>query len=102
MRRSSRSGSRFCRPRAMVLASSPISAEKNRVGPGMAGTPKKPDRCDIKHEIVALILSCIRRGVAKRRKREEEGTKREQGGVHPPFCINIKIKELQNLHFVSR
>jgi hypothetical protein len=57
----------------MDLASSPISVEKNRVGPGVAGVPKKLDRCDVKHEIVAFILSGIRRSVAKRRTQEMRG-----------------------------
>ncbi len=52
----------------MDFASSPISTEKNSVGPGMAGVPKKPDRCGVKHEIVALILTGIRASARKRRK----------------------------------
>lgn len=42
--------------------------EKNKVGPGVAGVQKKLDRCGGKHEIEALILTCIRAGVRKRRK----------------------------------
>ena len=52
----------------MVFASSLISVEKNRAGPGMAGAQKKLDRCGGKHEIVALILTAIRASVRKRRK----------------------------------
>jgi hypothetical protein len=50
----------------MVFASSPISVEKSRAGPGVAGGPKKLDRCGVKHEIEALILTGIRRGEEKR------------------------------------
>ncbi len=57
----------------MVLASSPISVEKNRVGPAMAGVPKKLDRCGVKHEVVALILAGIRVSAAKRRKKAIKG-----------------------------
>src|ERR1700731_4152731 len=50
----------------MVFASSPISVEKSRAGPGVAGGPKKLDRCGVKHEIVALILIGIRGSWEKR------------------------------------
>jgi hypothetical protein len=50
----------------MLFASSLISVEKSRVGLGMAGIPKKPDRCGVTHEIAALILTSIRRGREKR------------------------------------
>ena len=52
----------------MDFASSPISVEKNKVGPGVAGVQKKLDRCGGKHEIEALILTGIRASVRKRRK----------------------------------
>src|SRR6266480_1990245 len=68
IRRSSKSGSRFSRPRAIVFASSLISVEKNSAGPGVIEAPKKLDRCGVKHEIVALILTAIRASVRKRRK----------------------------------
>ena len=54
----------------MLFASSLISVEKNRVGTGVAELPKKPDRCGVKHEIVALILNGIRERTRKRRKAE--------------------------------
>jgi len=52
----------------MLFASSLISVEKNRAGPGLAGNPRNPDRCAIKHEVVALILTAIRASEAKRRE----------------------------------
>jgi hypothetical protein len=52
----------------MDFASSRISVEKNKVGPGVAGVQKKLDRCGGKHEIEALILTCIRASARKRRK----------------------------------
>ena len=52
----------------MDFASSLISVEKNRVGPGMAEVPRKLDRCGVKHEIVALILTGIRGRESKRRR----------------------------------
>jgi hypothetical protein len=45
--------------------------EKNRVGPGVAEVAKKLDGCDVKHEIVALILTGIRGSRGKRRIRVE-------------------------------
>jgi hypothetical protein len=51
----------------MDFASSPISVEKNRVGPGVAGVLKRLDRLVIKHEIEALILTGIRGREEKRR-----------------------------------
>jgi hypothetical protein len=97
----------------MDLASSPICVEKNSAGPGVAGDANKPDRCAVKHEIVALILIGIRgteqkrlsgvidsmiRGLLLGKGRAE----RVDGAPTPSFCMNIKRKELQSLHFVSR
>lgn len=70
----------------MDFASSPISVEKNRVGAGAAWAPKKLDRCDVKHEIVAFILTGIRNGVAKRRKGEE--LREQWGGGTPPAILH--------------
>src|SRR4029077_4962534 len=69
MRRSSRSGSRLCNPRAMLLASSLISVEKRSGDAGVAGNPKKADRWAVKHRIVAFILTVIRPAPPKRRTR---------------------------------
>src|SRR5882762_4317042 len=96
----------------MVFASSPISVEKSRVGPGVAGGPKKLDRCGVKHEIVALILTGIRRSREKRRRQIGRRLRSElrlalsgkQGGgsTHPPSkWIAFKTKELREKHFVS-
>jgi len=52
----------------MVFASSLISVEKNKAGPGMARVPKWLDGCGVKHEIVALILTGIRGRESKRRR----------------------------------
>ena len=57
----------------MDLASSAISVEKNSVGPGEAGIAKKLDRSEVKHEIVALILTGIRGSRGKRRRHELGG-----------------------------
>jgi hypothetical protein len=53
----------------MLFASSLISVEKYRAGPGFAGNPRNPERCEVKHEIVALILTVIRPANPKRRTR---------------------------------
>src|SRR5438046_9293289 len=65
MRRSRRSGSRRCKPRAMDFASPLISVEKNSVGTGVADGPKKMDGCGVKHEVVAHILMGIRGSMEK-------------------------------------
>ena len=90
--RSSKSGSRRCKPRAMDFASSPISVEKKNVGPGMAEVPKKLDRCGIEHEIVALILMGIRVRVRKRRK-QVKGAQGDKRGRGPRFFVSVASKE---------
>src|SRR5947208_3599313 len=84
----------------MVFASSLISVEKNRAGPGVAGAPKKLDRCGVKHEIVALILTAIRASVRKRRKPERPYRDScnllivndlERRGTYALFCITSSV-----------
>jgi len=41
----------------------------------MAGAPKEPDRCEVKHEIEALILTGIRVRAAKRRRKAVWGVR---------------------------
>lgn len=79
----------------------------------MAEVPKKLDRWGVKHEIVALILTGIRGSGEKRLSEAAKGMIRfvmasshltERGSMAPTplsFCMNIKGKELQKLHFVS-
>jgi hypothetical protein len=44
-----------------------MSVEKSSVGPERAEVPRKLDRCSVRHEIEALILTGIRvRGVKRR------------------------------------
>jgi hypothetical protein len=70
----------------MLFESLLISVEKNRVGTGIAGVPKKLDRSGVKHESEALILTGIRRRGEKRRKQEKRGIVGQWGrGVHPSF-----------------
>src|SRR5260370_40035832 len=75
----------------MVFASLPISVEKNRVGPGMAGVPSRLDRCDVKHEIVALILTGIRGNEPKRRRWRRSIEAFEGASRYPhPGCFGAK------------
>jgi len=78
--------------------------EKNRVGPGLAGGPKKLDRYGVKHEIVALILTGIRRSREKRRRqigRRLHKELRVSRGHPPSKWIIFKTKELREGHFVT-
>jgi hypothetical protein len=50
----------------MVFASSAISVEKKRVGPGVAEVPEKLGEWGAKHVLVALILTVIRARSMKR------------------------------------
>src|SRR5690348_2702495 len=69
MSRSSKSGSRFCKPRAMLFASSRISVENDTVCTN-AFEPKNDAACrTVGHEVVAFILTAIRAGAPKRRKK---------------------------------
>jgi DNA-binding MarR family transcriptional regulator len=69
MSRSSKSGSRFCKPRAMLLDSSRISVE-NDAGCANAFELKKEPTCgELRHEIEVFILTAIRGGVRKRRNK---------------------------------
>jgi len=63
--------------------------EKSKVGLAMAWVAEKLDRCDVKHEIEALILTGIRGKEQKRRSRERRGwVVPRQGYVHPtPGCF---------------
>src|SRR5579859_6583827 len=70
MSRSSKSGSRFCKPRAMLFASSRISVENDTVA-GNAFEPKNEPACGrVGHEVVALILTGIRVRIGKRRRED--------------------------------
>jgi hypothetical protein len=68
----------------MDFASSLISVEKKRAGPGLAENPGNPDRCAIKHEVVALILTAIRTSVLKRRTRTIPASP-----LHNPCIFNV-------------
>jgi hypothetical protein len=72
-----------------------MSAEKNRVGPGVADAPKKLGRLVVKHEIEALILSGIRGSVAKRRTQETRGLGDIGAWGTPITWKVIKTKGLQ-------
>src|SRR5215831_3993023 len=70
MSRSSKSGSRFCRPRAMLLVSSRISMKNETVCANTFEAKNEPACGELRHEVEAFILTAIRAGVRKRRRKE--------------------------------
>src|SRR5438552_10417584 len=92
MRRSRRSGSRRCKPRAMDFASPLISVEKNSVGTGVADGPKKMDGCGVKHEVVAHILMGIRGSMEK----DSAGDREARCTPNPPLTnYDYKYKKIK-------
>jgi len=60
----------------------------------MAVVPKKPDRCEVKHEIVALILTGIRGNEPKRRRWRRSIEAFDGGSRYPhPGCFGAKSAE---------
>src|SRR5438552_18385407 len=99
MRRSRRSGSRRCKPRAMDFASPLISVEKNSVGTGVADGPKKMDGCGVKHEVVALILMGIRGSMEK----DSAGDREARCTPTTQLCyMSNKKKEVKKKHINKR
>jgi hypothetical protein len=68
--------------------------EKNRAGPGVAGLAKRLDRCDVKHEIVALILTGIRGSREKRRRRVESVREQKRNRGTPWVFVSVASKEV--------
>src|SRR5207302_11323575 len=69
MSRSSKSGSRLCKPRAMLFASSRMSVEKESACPNAFETKGMPVWREVRHAGVSLILTAIRAPAPKRRKK---------------------------------
>ena len=81
----------------MDVASSAISAEKNSVGPGVVGIARKLDGCDVKHEIVALILTCYTE--LGDEKTQARMAKRQWAGGTPTILYESQMKGVTEFAF---